>query len=473
MLIRPIQGRTARTTYTGLLFLVALVALIAKIYVATRVLYAGPSDIRDVLFGFPGYVRSLLEQGIYRACTDVPFDAIKAGTCAYTTRMPALPLLLVGLSDLVGTHMAAVAIAKAVLMSALLMLVLWVWAKNTIITPAIVAVIAFCLLGPQVIKHAACNDYEEGMLMELMACHAILLGVLISRPKAWGIRETSFGCAGLVVLAGLCYLTKTTLLLFLLATIAFGVLQLRSRPALAICMLVLGLLPMIAWGSFSLGNTGRWSLSSSWNGENLLRGFNSESYQIYPDISVDRIFNATQAVLIDGKVVPMGHWIVRPKFDDEWHWNDHYANLARQWALSHPKETLLFTLKKAWVVFVDVQRVPRKVSAGAEIEPYGGLAQAAGIGWMAVARILFLAFCVGAFLEAKAERSIVPLWPVGVLAAYAVPYVIVFASQRHVVPMLMYAGLCFAGTLSRVQARTLASDRPGLQAAEAQRGAEA
>ena len=223
-------------------------------------------------------------------------------------------------------------------------------------------------------------------------------------------------------------------------------------------MVVLGLLPMIAWGSFTLAATGRWSLSSSWNGENLLRGFNSESYEIYPDVSVDRIFNTTEAVMVDGRIVPMGHWIDRPKFDDEWRWSDYYANLAKQWALSHPKEVFLFTLKKAWAVFVDVQRVPRKTVAGAEKEPwFGGVGEAVGVGWMVIARILFVAFCVGAFVEARATRSIGPLWPVAVLAAYSAPYVIVFASQRHVIPMLMYAGLSFAGTLSRLPAAAPAS----------------
>jgi hypothetical protein len=437
--------------YALWLLLVVALAFLEKLWVITHALYPTPAHIHDVLFGFSGYVHSLLEHGVYRSCDYLPFIPISNGTCVYTTRMPALPALLVGLSYIVGTNMAAVATAKAAIMSALLGFVMFVWARNARVTFAAVLVTAISLLGPQVVKHAAVIDYEEGLLVELMACHAILLGVLLVRPGPWAIRETAIACVGLVVLAGLGYLAKTTILPFLIMTMVFCAVQLRSRPSLAAAVVALGLLPLIAWSFFSLQTTGRWSLSSSWNGENLLRGFNSESYEIYPDISVDRIFNAKEGVLLDGRIVPMGHWTNRPPFTDEWQWNDYYAKLATQWVVSNPIKAVLFSGKKAWAMFVDVQRVPRKISAGEEAEPYGALTQLSGIGWMMIARVLFVAFCIGSIVEARATRSARALWPLVMVGAYSVPYVIVFASQKHAVPMLVYAGLSFAGTLSRLR----------------------
>jgi hypothetical protein len=455
--------RSAGLPLQALWVLLAL-ALMAKIWIITQTLYPGDTTIRDVLFGFPGYVNGLLDHGAFRACDHVPFPALHEGTCAYATRMPALPMFLVGLSYLVGANMASVAVAKAVLMTGLLALAVYLWARSSVVSWSSVLVVALVLFGPQVLKHAACNDYEEGLLVELMACHALLLGAILSRPKSWTANHTALVCVALVLLAGLGYLTKTTILPFLIMTIVFCLFELRSRPGVAASVAVLGALPLIAWAAFCLHSTGRLTISSSWNGENLLRGFNSESYEIYPDISVDRIFDSREIILADGRVVHAGQWINRPSFADEWQWNDYYANLAKQWIAENPLKAVMFSGKKAWAMFVDVQRVPRKTEAAEGTDSYGGRAQLAGIAWMSIARLLFVAFCVAALVDWRRRRTVDALWPLLLVAAYSAPYVVVFASQRHAVPMLAYAGLSLAAAMSRTRSAAAEARSPGFGA---------
>ncbi len=426
------------------------VALVVKLFIVYRVLYPNPQHVHDVMFGFSGYVHSLLESGAYRSCLGLPFEAIDPNTCVYTTRMPALPIMLVTLSAFVGTNMATVAAAKAVVASIGVAGALIIWTRRSTPSFATVLLFVFALLGPQVLKHAACLDYEEGLLVELMAIQAMMLAAILSSDNQDKRSIHSVFYLALVLCAGLSYLTKTTMLPFLVGIATFSVYKLRFRPLTALAVVFIAGLPVIGWGTFSWETTGRWTSSSSWNGENLLRGFNSESYQIYPDISVDRIFSAKEGILDNGQIVPMGHWISRPPFHNEWEWNDYYVKFAKQWILENPMDALHFSGKKAWAMFIDPKRVPRRVSAELEKEPYGGSAESLGVAWMIIARVLFFAAIVHLLIEARLTRRFDALWLLALIAAYSIPYVIVFASQRHAIPMLVFVIISLAASLARM-----------------------
>ena len=414
-----------------------LLAFLAKLFLITRVFYAHGGTVADVGFGFGDYAQNLLHGAGYRSCRTPPFTPCDPALCVYATRMPALPYLLAGLAAVAGDSLVRIAVLKAALLSLLVFGFLRLLTARVRPGPAGVLLLALALLGPQVIKHSAILDYEEGFITELMLCFGIAVGLALRDRSARGADRVQLAAVALL-LAGTMYLMKTTLAPLLLLTALFALSSAegaRTRIALVACALLF-VAPLGAWWSYTGAVSGRATVSSSWNGENLFRGNNPESAAIYPDVSLDRVFDSRSAELDDHRVVALGAWATRRCFADEWQWNDYYAALGRDWLQQHPGQALRFVAKKAHAFFIDVEPVPRRVSPVAGDVAYRGAERWLGILWMAVARLgalTLLGLCAWAAVRGQRRA----LWPIGLLLAYAAPYVAVFTWQRHVVPALV------------------------------------
>jgi hypothetical protein len=160
------------------------VALVPKYILILQTLGHSGVEVFATGFGFGDYVRGLLNDGSFRSCATVPFTRCDPGVCAYATRMPVLPLLYATLAKVVGTKSAAIAIAKCTLTATLLTGFLLVLVRDVRFSAA-GAVFAYALyLGPQVLKHGASLEYEEGLLVDLEGCLAIAAVYLIKPDLA-------------------------------------------------------------------------------------------------------------------------------------------------------------------------------------------------------------------------------------------------------------------------------------------------
>ncbi len=425
-----------------------IVALLAKIWLITHVLYVAGGPIDSVGFGFGDYVHNLLLDGHYKSCATIPFRQCATSMCVYATRMPAWPVAVALLAKLVGPSLISVAIAKATLLSAMTWLLLAAWVRRRDLTPMGVALIAFVLLGPQVLKHASVIDYEEGVICEMMFCLATAVGLTLVKPRHYDTRGQVALSLLTIVLAGLMYLAKTTLAPLLVITTALSLSILTKRRWAYVAIVCASIaLAMGAWFQYTGAVSGRATLSSSWNGENLFRGNSADAMSLYPDVSLDRAFDSDWAVVDDGRRVPLGNWSNRQCYSNEWAWNDHYHEMAVSWLREHPADAMRLTFRRAWVFFVDIQPVPRRVSATDPARAYGFIERTAGELWMLLGRVAFCAFLLLTVRDWRVgiRRS---AWPLAVLLSYAAPYVAVFTWQRHVVPFLIATGVFLAIRLS-------------------------
>jgi hypothetical protein len=421
------------------LVLMPLLGLVPKYFLIEREL-AG-QKIEQIGFGFGDYVDNLLHSGELRSCKLPPFASCQPDRCLYATRMPVIPLLYAGIARWVGAEAAVVDLVKCALTAVLLAGLLAVLVRDA--RPSLWGVLVLYVLyfGPQALKHGAAPEYEEGLLLDLELSLAITVSYLL-RPElaATAARRITMGCIA-VTIAVLMYFIKTTALLMLLVVIALFVARARAGWRLSAGMAVVVIAPFVAWAMHTAHGSNRIHLSSSWNGENLFRGYNSDSLAIYPQISLDRIFDAPRAVLDDGTTVELGDYAHHQQcFVDEWAWSESYSQRATAWLKSHPVEALRFDLRKLWVALVEIRHTPYRTDATRSDPEYPyGVAVAMAI-WMVVARLIFFLLCFWLFAELAAGRRGMALWALALLAAGFAPYVMVFSYQRHVVPLLLMAG---------------------------------
>jgi hypothetical protein len=424
----------------ALLIAMPLLALAPKFWIATHALYGADLSVFNTGFGFGDYIRSLAEDGNFRSCSTLPFDPCTPGTCTFATRMPGVPLLLAALAKLVGTQSVSVALAKCVVLALLSSGFLAVLSVDVNITTLGLVILYGLYFGPQPLKHGAALDYEEGVLIDLSLCLAIAVSYLL-RPglTASPARRAAMAFAA-VVIATIMYFTKTTALLTLFVVLAI---VLRDRGigvgSKLACVAVVASLAA-AWAAHNLSSSGAFSVSSSWNGENLYRGYNSESLAIYPQISLDRIFDSRRAVLDNGRIVLLGAYKGSRCFSDEWAWSSTYSRMSWQWSIAHPYAAANFFTEKVWVVLVEVRHTPKYGSAIEKSEEGSAAMRAAMVGWMVAARITFF-FLLGRILwDLRAARNWPHAWAIALVIAACAPYMIAFAYQRHLIPVLELAG---------------------------------
>jgi len=438
----PVWGDASGARIRAALVLVMpLLALIPKYWIIHS-LYPPGVSLFDTGFGFAGYVRSLLAGNGLRMCSALPFKACSPDLCVYATRMPVIPLLLAALDRLTGSQAESVALAKSVAMALLSTGFLATLVRDFRIGWPGVVILYFLYFGPQSLKHGAALDYEEGILIDLSLCLAIAACYLIRRDIPVAARRSSMALAG-VMLAASMYLTKTTALL----TVIVMTTMVMTRPALSrgvkVAAVAVILLPMTFWGWHNWNTSGAIHLSSSWNGENLVRGYDTGAAAIYPEISLDRIFDSRQARLDNGSLVPLGNYTGKQCFTDEWQWSSTYSLQARRWLADHPLDGLRFTGRKVWVTLLEIRHTPTYTSATQKSGHYASGLSLAMVAWMVGARVIFF-LLVGAAVPAITKRGQTSyIWALVIVLAACAPYMLVFAYQRHLIPILLLAGVLF------------------------------
>jgi len=396
-------------------------------------------EFADRQLGFSGYTDSLVRDDKFRTCPASPYVACDPNACAYATRMPVLPGLIADLTTLVGLGTVHVALAKMILTSLLASIFLAVLVLDLRLSVLGLMLLYGLYFGPQVLKHAASLEYEETVLVDLIFCFSVAVSYLI-RPDITGsgLRRNLMALSA-VMLACAMYFAKATMLPVLMVTIVLALTSRRLPWAWKAASIVMIVTPFALWGHHNLQQTGELRFTSSWNGENLYRGYNSAALAIYPEFNLTRTLDSGSVTLANGSVVTLHDSAHQACYRDEWAWDDHYASAARAWLLQHPVPAAWFLMKKAWVALIEVRHTP------GDAAPVSHGVAAAMVTWMIFARCVSAAFVFVAVRRIIQGRVIQgyrreALWGLALLGAAFAPFVIVFAYQRHVIPLLLMAG---------------------------------
>ncbi len=197
---------------TVLLIAMPVVALVPKWFLILHTLGAAGTQIFETGFGFGGYVRGLLVDGSLHSCAALPFKPCDPTLCVYATRMPLLPLFYASLAKLFGTRSVQIALAKCTLTAGLLTVFLRLLTRDVRFSILAVLLAYALYLGPQVLKHGASLEYEEGLLIDLEACFAIAVVYLLRSDLAIvNAKRLEMACAA-VLLGTAMYFIKTTTL---------------------------------------------------------------------------------------------------------------------------------------------------------------------------------------------------------------------------------------------------------------------
>jgi hypothetical protein len=444
----PKAHRGAWSLIVVLMVGMPILSLIPKYFLIEHIYPAAESifdpQFADRQLGFIGYTESLVRFDRFRTCPASPYVACDPKACAYATRMPVMPWLIADLTKVVGFGTVNVALAKMVVTSLLASIFLAILSLDLRLSVARLIVLYGLYFGPQVLKHASSLEYEETILVDLIFCFSIAVCYLI-RPDITGsaLRRNLMALAA-VVLACAMYFAKATMLPVLVVAMALALSNRRLPWKWKVASVIIVAMPFALWGYHNLQQTGQLRFTSSWDGENLYRGYNSLSLAIYPEVNLTRILDSSAVTLANGSVVTLEDSAHQACYRDEWAWNDHYAAAAHAWLLQHPLSATWFLMKKAWVALIEVRHTP------GDADPVSHGVAAAMVTWMIFARCVSVAFVIAALrriFKGRITRGGITqgdrreaFWALLLLGAAFSPFVIVFAYQRHVIPLLLMAG---------------------------------
>ncbi len=407
----------------------------------------GSATLLDVGFGFEPYVQSLMLDGRFAACDN--------HVCDYATRMPGVPYFLLGTSFF-ANDLRTAALIKTVFLSSLLILLCRNFAgvrltHSVMQRRALFALAAFLTLSPNLIKHAAMPFYEEGYILEVLALAAIsLMSLLTSNTRT--ARAARYVVPVAAVSAA--YLFKSSLVVVWLVTSLFvAYIAARShRRGLASVLIALALVAPTGWMLHNWTHGGRATMMSSFDGENIFRGWNVHTLDMYPDCTLDLLF---QPVAVCGaRTVAMPTEPSRAGFATEWEWNDHYVRRARDWVIRHPAAALETLGTKFYTVFFSIRIVPHyRVSEGARDTDRSAPEELLTGGWLFLGRLAegaWLATSVYLMRQGDGQARRVAAASFAFPIAYALPYVLGFGYERHFSLLIMLVTLCLMFVLLEI-----------------------
>jgi len=380
-------------------------------------------------YQFGPYAYFLSHDGAYEDCTTAP--------CRRASRMPLLPCLLAlcaRASDSARAAACAKNLALTLLCGFCVARFMGLHARYFPGSGRWWLLLLPLALAPPLARLACMVNCEEGLLLELLFAWAFLF---LYAALAWvrGQRgDAGRLVVGCLLAATLAYLAKDAMLLVWLASLALaGAWALRQGSRRVGAAVLLSAACVAGWGMHNLEATGRLSIGTSFDGENLFRGFNAQSAVVYPDIHLDQILQEVHTVrLDDGSAYLIGGY-GSGSYGDEWQWSDHFKGLALDWVRQDPAGALRFQLKKA-----------RYFLLGLSVRPHDTLLDPADEAWARAFLVLGRAFelallGLAAWLWARGGREgrVLAAAAAALNLAYAAPYLAGFGYERHVLVWLV------------------------------------
>lgn len=420
---------------------VVAIGLAAKLALLALVLRPA-GGLAGLEFGFGEYARTLVEHGRFAECVQA--------SCARSSRMPLLPVFYAALWSAGARSLMAIAVAKAVLMALLLLpciaYYLAALPPRGRLRPMAAALLLAVFLSPYYLRTAADVQAEEAILCDLLLALGFLLLAMCHR-RAGGASGGTRAAVAVTALASALFLLKSSMILAAgIAVLAAAVLSGSRGRVLAAAGMAAAFAAVVGgWSLRNLQASGRFSPGTSYEGANLYRGWNPLTSRFYPEVSLDRLMNSRTVQMADGSVVHPPPLPRRNAFADEWAWNDHYRSRAVEWARAEPAALAAVTGEKARVFLAEVRAYPISTDTVFTPRAYPGVMMRAGEAWMVLGRLAQLLIVpLLLVLWRRTERRRWLAWiPAALLAAYALPYLVGFAYQRHLTPwvclLMVYA----------------------------------
>ena len=450
----PSKSARSATRERGLLLLLAGLFLLEK-WVCSWWFIGGTSTLQDLQFGFGAYVQSLLAHGNFAACV--------GARCNHASRMPVIPLFCALVARFCDRQIVAALLKDALLSCGLVGALGFLQARSPAqaqpLRRSFLLVLGIMVLCPPVIKHASMISYEEGFILEpllvWMACVVISAQLLGSRAPA----EAAPWIAMALLISLFVFMTKSSMVLVLALSFALGLgglgaLVVEGRSMRGVAPVALALLACVAvvgfWGLRQQREVGRFSIMSTWDGENLYRGNNPIAPEIYPRLSLDQLFDSHSVVLADGQVLRLPRQPGWLGYASERSWDRGYRARAIHWMIDHKRAALAFLLRKAENFLASIHKTPAVQGSGARAPERSWklrIEQATITLWLVFGRAMELLLAYRLWHELRA-RDPIRAWRAGsmlaALAAYSAPYVVGFNYERHITPFLLLVLLCVA-----------------------------
>jgi hypothetical protein len=368
----------------------------------------------DLGFGYGVLIESIDRTGHYRV-----EDTHYSGVAFSAHRLPLIPYFVIGTRYLVGDNLARIAFVKIAL-GTLVLAVAFGRVARRCTAPAwpVLLAIGFVLAMPRWALTFFELSLEEAYL-------APLFGWLFA--ELWFTPPVEKNQVTWAVLVGL----LTTALLFVKNSTLYWCLavpllvwiggQRRSAYVIFGCVAA----GCIALATFNLRNAGRFTTGSSWEGWNLYKGNSVYTAGLYPPYSLDLLD-------YEGKVTAD-----RP-LRTEWEHNAYFKAKAIEFIRSHPAEFLNLALRKAWVFYGEVR--PTGLQSRQE-RRYAKTGTSLQISAMIIFRVLLWTAMGLAVLDlahcGPREHRVLSLSYLAFLFLYSGFYVVGFAYERHVMPIVL------------------------------------
>jgi hypothetical protein len=417
----------------------AVAALMVAALLIVPLFYRFEGTLSDFPFRFGWAIEGVARTGSLMACSPPP---IHDNYCTFASRMPLLPYFLAGAAKLAGDSLLRIALAKTVLFDLLLLCYLAQFVRFIGADRGVAAILIAVFAGPQLMLHSVSPYYEEGFIIPL-------LGILFIIQLSYTLgRQTELPSwarlpAYLAVSAAL-YLLKSTLLLVLAWNVVFLLVFVRlgaARKMIAVAALCAA---PLAWGAVVDHVTGRFTLGTSIDGLNLLRGNNPAALELYPRYTVDRtvgdgVVEIGGAEIAQFDPATMDSRFASNPWHSEWEIDAAYRGVALHWMSGHIGDVLRLTARRLWIFFVEIRNTP--VVPGAP-KPAGAIL-ALGMSWMLAMRLVMWGALVAALegLRREGPQRCAAIAFLGLFAAYAAPFILAYTMERHVVPILLPCGL--------------------------------
>lgn len=372
---------------------------------------------------FGPLIQSILERGQYsvyvpRISTEYPFTAHK---------MPFVPYFLAEIAHWKNSLLLAMVVKNALwgvlLASAFVQLRKSVpRLGRCVLLPILIYVFTF----PKLAIFNTAIAVEEGFLIGLIALLFVYLITWLA-PNTESRQMPRAMYVVLPVLNALLFLIKSSMLPLTGAfTIAYCAVS-RSRALSALFVFFLAT-TLFFWGEHNRRCSGSYKLMSSFDGQNFYKGNYPSTLDFYPRESIG---------VLD--CVPL----LTTAVSNEWEYDFGCKRQAVNFICSRPLDFLKLSALKFWVMFGEVRCVPmapEKQGAERVIEWVNRL-------HMLIFRLVFWGCVVVAIRDLarkkgmdaadNTRRRVIGACFLLVIAMYGAPYIVGWAGQRHVMPMVL------------------------------------
>lgn len=401
--------------------------------------------IYELHFGFGEYIRNIVAGNGFVSCS--------YEVCAHSTRMPFMPIFYSWIAKLNDSQIAIALIKNLILSLFSLSAIAFFYTvyeniskKNTLAWGVAYLLI---IVSPPVIKHSSMIKYEEGLLIELLLVWSFGFIVIL---KLLSLKEYSLKTATIVsivmITITIVYLTKSSTILLYLITFILSVFYLtKSKSMIVFVSLSMSVLMLSLWGIHNYTNSGKISIMSSHDGENLFRGNSSMGRLIYPYILLDRLVDSPSFYLGNDTHINVNlpHKSVND-FNNEWEWNDYYKSKSIRWIKSNPKEFLQYTASKVYNFFIAIKKSPHSSSNNIKDKSQNHIKNLSFSIWLFLGRVFFittLIICLRLLFRGLLYDRLIAIYFLVTIICYSTPFIVGFNYERHITPFIVLVMISF------------------------------